>query len=53
MLILTAGLSIIDKEGLVMVDAGIFLILIPTTIFFIVMIWAGEVARMYRAGSFW
>jgi hypothetical protein len=51
-LILTAGLSIIDKEGLVMVDAGIFLILIPTTIFFIVMIWAGEVARMYRAGSF-
>jgi hypothetical protein len=51
-LIITAGLSIIDKEMLLMVDAAIFLILIPTVIFFIVMIWAGEVARMYRAGSF-
>jgi hypothetical protein len=51
-LTITAGLSIIDKETLLMVDGAIFLILIPTIIFFIVMIWAGEVARMYRAGSF-
>jgi hypothetical protein len=51
-LTITAGLSIIDKEMLLMVDAAIFLILIPTIIFFIVMIWSGEVARMYRAGSF-
>jgi hypothetical protein len=51
-LILTAGLSIIDKDTLSTVDAGIFLLLIPTTIFFIVVIWAGEVARMYRAGAF-
>jgi hypothetical protein len=51
-LILTAGIGMIDKDVLSIIDAAIFLVLIPTTIFFIVMIWAGEVARMYRAGSF-
>jgi hypothetical protein len=51
-LILTAAISIIDKESLLIVDEAIFLILMPSIIFFIVMIWAGEVARMYRAGSF-
>jgi hypothetical protein len=50
-LILTAGISIIDKEMLLLNEA-MFLFFIPLVTFFIVMIWAGEVARMYRAGCF-
>jgi hypothetical protein len=49
--ILTVGISIIDKPMLLL-DEAIFLFFIPLVIFFMVMIWAGEVARMYRAGSF-
>jgi hypothetical protein len=49
--ILTAGISIIDKNML-LADEAIFLVFIPLIVFFIVMIWAGEVARMYRAGTF-
>jgi hypothetical protein len=49
--ILTAGISIIDKHML-LADEAIFLVFIPLIVFFIVMIWAGEVARMYRAGTF-
>jgi hypothetical protein len=49
--ILSAGISIIDKDML-LADEAIFLVFTPLIVFFIVMIWAGEVARMYRAGSF-
>jgi hypothetical protein len=51
-LILTAGISIIDKNDMLVLDEAIFCVFIPLVVFFIVMIWAGEVARMYRAGSF-
>src|SRR5262249_11532432 len=50
-LIFTAGIGLIDKNMLLVAEA-MFLLFIPMIVFFIVVIWAGEVARMYRAGSF-
>jgi len=50
-LILTAGITIYDKDML-LADEAIFLVFAPLICIFIVMIWAGEVARMYRAGYF-
>ena len=50
-LILTAGIGMIEKNMTVL-DEAIFCFFIPLIIYFIVIIWAGEVARMYRAGSF-
>jgi hypothetical protein len=41
-----------DKNDMLVLDEAIFCVFIPLVVFFIVMIWAGEVARMYRAGSF-
>ena len=50
--ILTAGISIIDKNML-LADEAIFLVFIPLIVFFIVMIWAGEVARSIEPVRFW
>ena len=50
-LILTAGIGIFEKNMTVL-DEAIFCFFIPLIICFIVIIWAGEVARMYRAGAF-
>jgi hypothetical protein len=50
-IILTAGITIYDKDML-LADEAIFLVFTPLIVVFIVMIWAGEVARMYRAGLF-
>jgi hypothetical protein len=48
----TAGISFIDKNDNPVLDGAIFCFFIPLVVYFIVMIWAGEVARMYRAGKF-
>jgi hypothetical protein len=50
--ILTVGIGMIDKDNMLLLDAAIFLLFIPVIVFCVVMIWAGEVARMYRAGCF-
>jgi hypothetical protein len=50
--LLTAGISFIDKNDNPLLEGAIFCFFIPLVVFFIVMIWAGEVARMYRAGQF-
>jgi hypothetical protein len=50
--LLTAGVSFIDKNDNPVLDGAIFCFFIPLVVFFIVMTWAGEVARMYRAGKF-
>jgi hypothetical protein len=50
--LLTASIGFIDKNDSTILDLAIFCLFIPSVISFIVMIWAGEVARMYRAGSF-
>jgi hypothetical protein len=50
--LLTAGISFIDKNDNPVLEGAIFCFFIPLVVFFIVMTWAGEVARMYRAGKF-
>jgi len=50
--LLTAGISFIDKNDNPVLEEAIFCFFIPLVVFFIVMTWAGEVARMYRAGKF-
>jgi hypothetical protein len=50
--LLTASIGFIDKNDSTILDLAIFCLFIPSVVSFIVMIWAGEVARMYRAGSF-
>jgi hypothetical protein len=50
--LLTAGISLIDKNDNPVLEEAIFCFFIPLVVFFIVMTWAGEVARMYRAGKF-
>src|SRR5262245_46665173 len=50
--LLTAGISFIDKNDNPLLEEAIFCFFIPLVVFFIVMTWAGEVARMYRAGQF-
>ena len=50
--LLTAAIGFIDKNDSTILDLAIFCLFIPSVVSFIIMIWAGEVARMYRAGSF-
>ena len=50
--LLTASIGFIDKNDNTILDWAIFCLFIPLVVGFIVMIWAGEVARMYRAGAF-
>jgi len=50
--LLAAGISFIDKNDNPVLEEAIFCFFLPLVVFFIVMTWAGEVARMYRAGKF-